>query len=61
MLYEVLKYGRRVIRMTSLLATGKVQWISYKMSLRPGQISVLAIGGGMIFCDEETEALFFKG
>lgn len=61
MLYETAKYGRRVIRMTAMLLKGQVMWISYKMALRPGQISVLATGGGMVFCDQETENMFFQG
>lgn len=61
MLYAIVKYGKRVIRMTDLLLTGKILWISYKMGLRPGQISVLAVGGGMLFCDQETEDMFFQG
>lgn len=47
--------------MTGLLATGKILWISFKMGLRPGQISILAVGGGMFFCDQETEDMFFQG
>jgi len=61
MLNATVKYGRRVIRMTGLLATGKILWISFKMGLRPGQISILAVGGGMFFCDQETEDMFFQG
>ena len=60
MLYAIVKYGKRVIRMTDLLLTGKIPWISYKTGLRPGQIYVLAVGGGMLFCDQETEDMFFQ-
>jgi hypothetical protein len=59
MFYATLKYCRRVIRMTTLLAKGKIQWISYKMALRPRQIAVLAPGGAMLFCDQEDEDGFF--
>jgi hypothetical protein len=58
---ETVKYAKRVIRMTILLVQGKVVWNSYKMALRPGRISVLAVGGGMFFCDQETEDMFFQG
>jgi len=61
MLDTTVRYGQRVIRMTTLLAKGKVQWISYKMALRPRQIAVLAPGGGMLFCDQEVEDGFFRG
>lgn len=61
MFYATLKYCRRVIRMTTLLAKGKIQWISYKMPLRPGRITVLARGGGMLFCEQEHEDMFFRG
>lgn len=61
MIYATIKYGRRVIRMTIFLAKGKVSWISYKIALRPGQITVLAPGGGMLFCDQEVEDRFFRG
>lgn len=61
MLDATVRYVRRVIRMTILLARGKVQWISYKMALRPGQITVLAPGGGMLFCEQEHEDMFFRG
>lgn len=54
-----LKYAKRVIRMTSMLRSGTVQWGSYKMGLRPGQMAVLAAGGGFVFCDEATEDMAF--
>lgn len=61
MLNTTAKYGKRLIRMTTLLAKRQVRWIDYKMALRPGQVSVLAAGGGMLFCDQETEDMFFQG
>jgi hypothetical protein len=60
MLDTTVRYGQRVIRMTTLLAKGKIQWISYKMPLRPGRITVLARGGGMLFCEQEHEDMFFR-
>jgi hypothetical protein len=60
-LYTAVKYGKRVARMTSMLAKGQIVWLSYKMALRPGQISVLAAGGGLVFCEQETEDMFFQG
>lgn len=54
-----LKYAKRVIRMTSMLCRGTVQWPSYKMGLRPGQMAVLATGGGFVFCEEATEDMAF--
>lgn len=54
-----IKYAKRVIRMTSMLRSGTVQWGSYKMGLRPGQMAVLAAGGGFVFCDEATEDMAF--
>lgn len=59
MLKPSIKYVKRVIRMTSMLCTGTVQWSSYKMGLRPGQMAVLAAGGGFVFCDEATEDMAF--
>jgi hypothetical protein len=44
-----------------MLAKGQIVWLSYKMALRPGQISVLAAGGGLVFCEQETEDMFFQG
>ena len=60
MLDATVKYGKRLIRMTSLLATRQVRWTDFKMSLRPGQVAVLDAAGGMLFCDEETEDMFFR-
>ncbi|WP_379719410.1 hypothetical protein [Massilia jejuensis] len=45
--------------MTSMLRSGTVRWSSYKMGLRPGQMAVLAAGGGFVFCDEATEDMAF--
>ncbi|MFC5511139.1 hypothetical protein ACFPOU_08360 [Massilia jejuensis] len=59
MLKSSLKYAKRVIRMTSMLRSGTVRWSSYKMGLRPGQMAVLAAGGGFVFCDEATEDMAF--
>lgn len=60
MLDATVKYGKRLIRMTNLLATRQVRWTDYKMALRPGQVSVMAAAGGMLFCDQETEDMFFQ-
>jgi len=42
-----------------MLRSGRVQWSSYKMGLRPGQMAVLAASGGFVFCDEATEEMAF--
>lgn len=55
----VVRYGKRVARMTRMLAKGTVDWSAFKMGLRPGQIAVLASAGGFVFCDEETEEMAF--
>lgn len=59
MLKSSIKYAKRVIRMTSMLRSGTVQWGSYKMALRAGQVTVLAAGGSSVFCDESTEDMAF--
>ena len=58
---RIFKYGSRVIRALSMLCRRTISFRSFRAALRPGQVSVLARAGGMVFCDAETERAFFCG
>lgn len=53
------RYILRVLRMIDLFARGSIDFANFKHSFRPGQITVLARDGGMLFCDADTERMAF--
>ncbi|SAI73146.1 Uncharacterised protein [Bordetella ansorpii] len=52
-------YIARTWRMTRLLARRDISWHSYKLSLRPTQVTVATVQGCQVFCDRDDERLFF--
>jgi len=58
----MLRYTKRVFRMTALLLKRRITAHSWRMSLRRRQVVVsLANGPGMVFCDQNIEAAYFGG
>lgn len=55
----MLRYCSRVARMADMLIRGSIDFLNFKRSLRPGQVTVLARNGGTLFCDADTERMFF--
>jgi len=45
--------------MVGLFVRREINFGNFKQALRPGQVSVLAKQGGMLFCDADTERMFF--
>lgn len=52
-------YAKRLVRITAFLVRGTVDWNNLKLSLRPGQVSVLDTKNRMVFCDAATERMAF--
>jgi hypothetical protein len=52
-------YLKRLVRMLAMYLAGEITLGSFRQSLRPAQVCVLHVGGGMVFCDSATEDMFF--
>lgn len=56
---SMLKYGFRICRMLDLYIGRTLDWSNFRLALRPDQVAVVTRGGGMVFCDADTERIAF--